>query len=277
MIAALITVLIWGVTFVSTKVLLATFTPVEILFIRFLIGAAVLFLLSPHVLKTKGWCEEKYFIAAGASGIFLYYFLENASLIWTSASNTGVIVSTAPFFTALFSKERKSKYFFLGFASALIGITMMSFGSLEVSSSGLLGDMLSLLAAAVWGIYAVISKKISSFGYPEIQSTRRSFLYGLLFMIIPLLFWNGVGTERSVFEIENILNLLFLGAVASALCFVLWNVAVRKIGAVRTSVFIYLIPVITVVSSAIFLGERITIISGAGTILTLLGLFLSSK
>ncbi len=58
MIAALITVLIWGVTFVSTKVLLATFTPVEILFIRFLIGAAVLFLLSPHVLKTKGWCEE---------------------------------------------------------------------------------------------------------------------------------------------------------------------------------------------------------------------------
>ena len=108
--AAAITVAIWGLTFVFTKSLLDIFTPVEILFIRFLIGAAVLFLLSPHVLKTKGWREEKYFIAAGASGIFLYYFLENASLIWTSASNTGVIVSTAPFFTALFSKERMSAF-----------------------------------------------------------------------------------------------------------------------------------------------------------------------
>lgn len=276
-IAAITTVLIWGVTFVSTKVLLVTFSPVEILFIRFALGTIALFLISPHILRTKGWKEEKYFLAAGLSGIFLYYFLENISLVWTSASNTGVIVSTAPFFTALFSKEKKTKWFFVGFAAALFGIILMSLGSIEISEEGLLGDMLSLLAAIVWGIYAIISKKISTFGYSEIQTTRRSFLYGLIFIAVTLLFWNEAGEERNLFTAANIGNLLFLGIIASALCFVLWNVAVKQIGAVKTSVFIYLVPVITVISSAIFLGETITIASGTGTLLTLLGLFLSSK
>ncbi len=276
-IAAITTVLIWGVTFVSTKVLLVTLSPVEILFIRFALGTIALFLISPHILRTKGWKEEKYFLAAGLSGIFLYYFLENISLVWTSASNTGVIVSTAPFFTALFSKEKKTKWFFVGFAAALFGIILMSLGSIEISEEGLLGDMLSLLAAIVWGIYAIISKKISTFGYSEIQTTRRSFLYGLIFIAVTLLFWNEAGEERNLFTAANIGNLLFLGIIASALCFVLWNVAVKQIGAVKTSVFIYLVPVITVISSAIFLGETITIASGTGTLLTLLGLFLSSK
>ena len=276
-IVALITVIIWGLTFVSTKVLLTAFTPVEILFARFFIGAIALFIAMPKRLQAKGWCEEKYFIAAGASGVFLYYFLENASMLWTNASNAGVIVSTAPFFTALFSREKKTKWFFVGFAAAMAGIAMISFGSLEVTGEGILGDFLALAAAAVWGIYAVITKKISTFGYPEVQTARRSFLYGLAFMIIPLVFWNGWGTERDVFTAQNILNLLFLGIAASALCFVFWSIAVRKLGAIRTSIFIYLTPVITVIASAILIGEAITPLSGAGTLLALAGLVLSEK
>ena len=276
-IVALITVIIWGLTFVSTKVLLTAFTPVEILFARFFIGAIALFIAMPKRLQAKGCCEEKYFIAAGASGVFLYYFLENASMLWTNASNAGVIVSTAPFFTALFSREKKTKWFFVGFAAAMAGIAMISFGSLEVTGEGILGDFLALAAAAVWGIYAVLTKKISTFGYPEVQTARRSFLYGLAFMIIPLVFWNGWGTERDVFTAQNILNLLFLGIAASALCFVFWSIAVRKLGAIRTSIFIYLTPVITVIASAILIGEAITPLSGAGTLLALAGLVLSEK
>ena len=276
-IVALITVIIWGLTFVSTKVLLTAFTPVEILFARFFIGAIALFIAMPKRLQAKGCCEEKYFIAAGASGVFLYYFLENASMLWTNASNAGVIVSTAPFFTALFSREKKTKWFFVGFAAAMAGIAMLSFGSLEVTGEGILGDFLALAAAAVWGIYAVLTKKISTFGYPEVQTARRSFLYGLAFMIIPLVFWNGWGTERDVFTAQNILNLLFLGIAASALCFVFWSIAVRKLGAIRTSIFIYLTPVITVIASAILIGEAITPLSGAGTLLALAGLVLSEK
>lgn len=274
-IAASVTVAIWGLTFVFTKSLLASFTPVEILFIRFLLGTAALAIAMPKRLRTKGWQEEKYLIAAGLTGIFLYYFLENASMLWTSASNAGVIVSTAPFFTALLSREKKTGSFFLGFAVAITGIAMISLSSLDFSADSLKGDILALAAAFVWAFYAVATKKIAGFGYSPLLTVRRSFIYGMAFMIIPLLLWNSIGMERDVLSLWNTIGLSFLGFAASALCFVLWNIAVEKLGPVKTSIFIYLVPVITVAASAIFLGEPVTPMSIAGTLLTLFGLFLS--
>ena len=73
----------------------------------------------------------------------------------------------------------------------------------------------------------------------------------------------------------NLLNLLFLGLGASALCFVTWNSAVRLLGAVRTSVYIYLTPVITIVASVLILHEPFTWMTGIGTVLTQAGLVLS--
>lgn len=73
----------------------------------------------------------------------------------------------------------------------------------------------------------------------------------------------------------NLLNLLFLGLGASALCFVTWNSAVRLLGAVRTSVYIYLTPVITIVASVLILHEPFAWMTGIGTVLTLAGLVLS--
>ncbi len=276
-IASSVTVLIWGLTFISTKILLGTFTPVEILFIRFAVGTLVLFAAVPRAFHTKGWDEEKWFMLAGLTGIFLYYFLENASMLWTSASNAGVIVSTAPFFTALLSRERKNRWFFIGFAAAMTGIAMMSLSGLTLSLSSLAGDLLALGAAFVWALYAVVTKKISTFGYSSLLTARRSFLYGLLFITVPLIFWNGYGEKREILTLTNTVNLLFLGAFASALCFVLWSAAVRLLGAVRTSVFIYLVPAVTVLASALILGEEITLMSGAGTLITLLGLVLSGR
>lgn len=114
-----------------------------------------------------------------------------------------------------------------------------------------------------------------SYGYNTIQSTRRVFAYGLVFMI-PALFVFGFDVELQQFsDPTNIFNILYLGAGASALCFVTWNVAVKILGAVKTSIYIYMVPVITVVTSVIILGEKITLISGTGTILTLLGLIIS--
>ena len=70
-------------------------------------------------------------------------------------------------------------------------------------------------------------------------------------------------------------NLIFLGLGASALCFVTWNMAVKVLGAVKTSIYIYLVPVITVVTSTLILNEKVTVMSGIGTVLALIGLFLS--
>ena len=101
--AAFVTIFIWGTTFISTKVLLKSFSPIEILFIRFLIGYATLWLVYPHQLKPAEKKQELCFAAAGLCGVTLYYLMENMALTYTLASNVGVIISIAPFFTAIFS------------------------------------------------------------------------------------------------------------------------------------------------------------------------------
>ena len=97
--AALFTIIIWGTTFISTKVLLTDFKPVEILFFRFVMGFAALFLVCPHRMKGVERKQELTFVLAGLCGICLYYLLENIALTYTMASNVGVIISVAPFFT----------------------------------------------------------------------------------------------------------------------------------------------------------------------------------
>ena len=100
---SVLTILIWGTTFISTKVLLRAFSPVEILVFRFLLGTIALCIACPHRLKVTDRKQEKYFIGAGICGVTLYFLLENIALTYTLASNVGIIISVAPFFTALFA------------------------------------------------------------------------------------------------------------------------------------------------------------------------------
>lgn len=276
---AFVTILIWGMTFISTKVLLRTFTPIEILFTRFAIGFAVLFFFYPNRLKFSDRRQELLFASAGVSGITLYYLLENIALTMTSASNVGLIVTVAPFFTALLSavflkSEKPRLQFYIGFIAALAGVALISFSdsTLELNPTG---DLLAILAAFAWAVYSILTRKIGDLGCNIIQSTRRIFFYGLLLMV-PLLFVMDFDLDMAQFaSMASLGNLLFLGLCASALCFVTWNSAVGLLGAVKTSVYIYLVPVVTVTASVLFLNEPLTPELLAGASLTLAGLWLS--
>ena len=160
--AALFTILIWGTTFISTKVLLVEFKPVEILFLRFVIGYLALVFVCPRRLKGTSRRQEGIFALAGLCGICLYYLLENIALNLTMASNVGVIISVAPFFTAVLShlipdkarrdgcpKEKLSVNFLIGFAVAMMGIVMISFNGSKLEFNPV-GDVLAVLAAFVW-------------------------------------------------------------------------------------------------------------------------------
>lgn len=188
--------------------------------------------------------QEFAFAAAGLCGVCLYYLLENIALTYTMASNVGMIISVAPFFTALLSHlflhqdEKLRPGFFLGFAVAMAGIILISFNGSSLQF-GPTGDLLTLLAAFLWACY-----------YFQWDLTR---------------FANPV----------YLLNILFLGLGASALCFVTWNFAVKRLGAVRTSIYIYMVPVITLIASVLILHEPFTWMTGVGMFLTLAGLLLS--
>ena len=280
--AAVFTIIIWGTTFISTKILLEGFLPVEILFFRFVIGYTALLLLYPKKLKVTNRKHEPVFVFAGLCGICLYYLLENIALTFTFASNVGVIMSTAPFFTAILShlffisEEKLRLRFFIGFVCAMVGIIFISYNGMKFTLDPL-GDFLALSAALVWACYSLLVRKISKMGYPVFLSTRRTFFYGLIFMI-PAAWFSDFRLDLFRFTHSIYLfNMIFLGLGASAFCFVTWNFAVRELGTVKTSVYIYLVPVITVFTSALVLKERLTALMGIGEALTLAGLILSEQ
>ena len=238
------TVFIWGITFVSTKILLASFTPAEILFIRFSLGFAALFIIYPKFAPIYSIKNELLFVLAGFFGIFLYLILENTALSYTLASNVGLLVSISPFISALlayiFLKDEKLKpLFFVGIVLALFGVSMIIFNGTIVLELNPAGDILALLAAASWAVYSLFVKKISFLNIHPIQSTRKIFFYGLCFTL-PYLLWTGISVDIESFLVpKNILNLMFLGFGASALCFVTWSQAVRLLGTVKTSIYIF--------------------------------------
>ena len=261
--AALFTILIWGTTFISTKILLADFEPIEILFFRFVMGYIALLAVYPHRLKKLSRQQEITFVAAGFCGVCLYYLLENIALTYTMASNVGVIISVAPFITAILAhlfikaEEKLQINFFIGFIVAIAGIILISFNGSQLKLNPV-GDILAFAAAFTWACYSILTKKIGSFGLSVILTTRRTFFYDILFMI-PALSLSDFQSDMSRFtDITNLLNILYLGIGASALCFVTWNYAVKILGAVKTSIYIYMVPVITVITSVLILRETVS-------------------
>jgi len=280
--AAGFTILLWGTTFISTKVLLVDFTPIEILFIRFVMGYLALFAACPRLLKLSDKKQEWLFVGAGITGVTLYYLMENIALTFTMASNVGVIVSVSPFFTTLAScvflkEKRPGPRFFVGLVFAMAGICLLSFGGGGRVEFNPAGDILAVGAAVVWAFYSVLTKKIAALGHSTVATTRHIFFYGLLFMTLALPF---MGFEVGMAEVTkpvNLFNLLFLGLGASAMCFVTWNLALKYIGPIRSSVYIYGVPVITTVCSALILKEPVGPAHAAGIALTITGLMLSQE
>lgn len=315
---AAISVFIWGITFVSTKYLLLSFSSYEILVLRFLLAYAGLWALRPGLLRLSDKKREIYFLLAGFSGVTSYQFMENMAIAYTSASNVSIIVSICPIFTAiflqLFLKERHlTMYFNVGFLLAIFGVALVSFNGVVEFHMNPKGDVLAFCAALCWGVYSVCVSKINALRLDSIQATRRIFFWAVIFMLPIGIFsltrfcgvdasavgttavgTSAVGTTADAQILENIrlifdktvnfrrfsnplnlLNLAFLGLGASAFCFVAWNVACEKLGTVRATVGIYLIPVVTIVFAFFALGEKISLMGAVGAVLTIAGLFVS--
>lgn len=278
-ILAIVTIFFWGTTFVSTKVLLRSFNPLEILFFRFIIGYLALVIAYPYRMKIKDRKQEIIFALAGLTGVNLYFLFENIALTYTTASNVGVLVSVAPFFTGIATKlvykdTKLHHNFFIGFLLSIVGLSIISFNGAKLELNPL-GDILAIGAAALWAVYSLFITKINYYGYPVIQSTRRIFLYAIVFMIplMPIMDFQ-LGLYRFADPL-NIFNIIFLGLGASAICFATWNHALKILGTIVTSNYIYLVPIISLIFSSIILNERLTPLVILGTLFTLSGLVVS--
>jgi len=278
---ALFTAFIWGVTFVSTKLLLATYTPLAIMMLRFSLAYIGLWLIHPKFYGFKNLKEESIFFFAGLTGVSGYFYLENSALIYTSVSNTGLILSAAPLFVAivthLFTHDEKFHLnLLLGFLLAMVGVALVIFNGQVYLKVNPWGDFLAILSALIWAFYSLMIKKMNQ-SYSPVYLTRRTFFYGILIGIVMITVIEG-GLDITKITLHlNWMHILFLGLLASATCYVLWNAAIRRIGAVKTSNYIYLMPVFTMIASAIVLKEKITVLMIVGCLFILFGVYTSER
>lgn len=261
---------VWGATFISTKVLLEYLSPLQILFSRFLLGYIALWCLYPHRSPKYGRKAQLLFALAGFLGTFLYFLMENVALQHTTASNVGVLVSLAPLFTAAVSKLENPKLtlslqFFVGAVLSFVGVLLIVFGDNMSLVINPLGDTLALGAAFVWALYSIVLNKLSVYKAPILVSTRTIFGYGLIFIVAGVLYADDFPGSEILLKTEVWSNLIFLGFIACAARYSMWTMAVETIGPDRTALYLYLEPVICLVCSYLILGENLTAWSAAGT------------
>ncbi len=279
---AVFTIAIWGVTFVNTKVLLQHgLQPMEIFLLRFIVAYLCIWTISPKRVRSLSWKDEALFLLLGALGGTVYFVAENTAIGITYVNNVSFIVCTAPLITTLlailFMKSVKATAaLILGSVIALVGVGVVIYNGHFVLRLNRLGDMLCLVAAFSWAIYSLLIKNVSS-RYEATFITRKVFFYGIL-TVLPLFAfkpWRFPMTHLSQPAVW--MNLLFLSIVASFLCFLWWNVAVKKIGAIPTSNYVYLNPITTMVASAMFLQEPMTLMAYTGSALILMGVFIANR
>lgn len=279
---AILTVTIWGTTFVATKVLISHgLTPAGIFCYRFTLAYACIWFISPKILFARSLKDELLLIAAGLSGGSLYFIAENTALGITLASNVSLIICTTPILAAflsflLFRKEKLKHNLIYGSVIALAGVILVVFNGSFLLKISPIGDMLTLAAALMWAFYCLILKQLDT-RYPTIFITRKVFFYGVL-TILP--FFSIQPQEMFPAQLLQpvvIFNLLFLGIIASMLCYIMWNTAVKELGALRVSNYIYIIPLVTLLTSRIVIHESITLIALTGSILILCGVYLAEK
>lgn len=282
---AIFAVLVWGASFIATKVALQDVSPVTIVWLRFAMGV-ILLGMAVAIRGQFAWPERSewgYFALLGFLGITFHQWLQSNGLITAQASTTAWIVSTTPVFMAvlgwLWLKERLGTLKIVGIALAAIGVLLVvtrgDLASAVRGHLGTVGDFLILLSAPNWAIFSVLSRR----GLKTHPAARMMFfVMSLGWLFTSLLFFSGPGfSEISRLTFPGWLAILFLGLFCSGLAYIAWYDALQALPVAQTGVFLYLEPLVAVLVAAVILGEPATWASLSGGAVILLGVWLVNR
>lgn len=269
---------IWGTTFVATKSMLERIPPLTLASIRFAIAVLVLLLL-------LAWLDRRPILnrttaVMGLVGVLAVYACQNLGLIYTDAANGALIHGGIPIFTVLVAApalgEHLSGRRLLGVSLSLLGVAAVVLrGSVAGLGLSAIGDGLVLLSALGLAVYLVLGRRAYE-GDSSLELVSGVAIFGLVFLMPPSaveLGLRGMGRPTAV----DLLGLLYLGAVASALAFVLWAFGLRQLEAGQAAIFANLNPLVGVVAAAVVLGEPVTWVQIAGGGLVLIGVWLVTR
>ncbi|MDE6717223.1 MAG: DMT family transporter [Muribaculaceae bacterium] len=282
---ALVTVIAWGSSFLSTKILMEDggFTPVEMYVYRFAAAYILLLLLTFRKIMSASWRDELTLAICGVCAGSLYFITENYALRLTTTGNVSLLASISPIFTtflvAILFKQRIKAGVIIGSMVAFAGVGCIIFShgaSMELHPEG---DLLAITAALCWAIYTVAIKRIIPL-YTSLFITRKLFFYGVI-TALPLLFIQKepyhLGLIFDIAQPQYMLNFLFLVVMCSMAAYLIWNEAMKVLGPVTANNYLYMQPLVTMIAAYFFLGENIYLLGYIGCVLIIGGLIISDK
>lgn len=280
---AFVTVAIWGTTFVSTKVLMLNgLSPAQIFTLRFSIAYVLMLTFNHRRLLADSWKDEVKMALLGITGGSLYFLSENEAMNFTTTTNTSLIVCSCPLFATLLVRlvyrdsNRINIVQLLGSLLAFVGMVIVVLNGRFVLHLSPVGDALAFTACVCWAIYSLLMKSVSG-DYSAAFITRKVFFYGVL-TIIPYYFIIPGFPSWEVFARPQVIgNLLFLGCLASMICFLTWNWCIAKLGAVKATNWVYFNPITTMIFASWVLDEEITPYFLMGAACILAGMYVADK
>lgn len=284
---ALITVAIWGGTFVSTKLLLmAGLTAAQIFVLRFIIAYILLMAMSlmgsgNRQWFCRTWRDELLMAALGITGGSLYFMAENTALNYTTTTNTSLIVCSCPLAAAIligmvYRSQRMNRQQLTGALMAVAGVAAVILNGHFVLHLSPLGDALALVACLCWAAYSLLMIPANR-NYSALFITRKVFFYGLLTILPYFIVHPTMPTMPLLLRPDVAANLLFLSCVASLGCYLAWTWVMDRLGAVVATNYVYLNPLFTIVFAWLILSERITPWFIVGTALIVTGMYLADR
>jgi drug/metabolite transporter (DMT)-like permease len=274
----LFTSFLWGGNFVVGKTLVDHASPVTLTTLRWVI--AVIFLIPIVLWKEKSLSVSRKailpLILMGITGVVLFNLFQFLALDFTSATNVGLISTlnmfSIAFFSFLFLKEKINALQLGSMLISFVGVLLvLSKGHFEMlfSIGFNKGDLLMVAAVCVWGLYSIVSKWAMKYTTP-LLATLYSGIFGVI-VLIPLNVQDFTITNLNASFVQSI---LYTGVVSTVLCMLLWNIGVQKIGATTSGMFLNFNPIFTAIIAFMWLGERLTLIQGVGSVIVIVGCFL---
>ena len=277
---ALLTVLVWGATYVASDYLLESYSALQILLLRFLLAYLVLWILKPRMLRITSLKSELSMLALALSGVLAYYFLEARAIVYGGPTNTSILVSTVPMWTLLLlcltTKQTIHLRHLLGFLVAIAGVVLVVYNGAAITFTMNTAALACALGACFcWGIYSLL---INGFQKTDsILLTRRMLFYTLIFMVPLTLFLDGVPSLKPIWNIPGALSLVLLGVFGSGVCYAWWKASIDRIGVVVTTNYIYLNPFVTMAVAVLMGREPLSLLGVVGAVLILIGILISNK
>lgn len=275
-ILVIIAMLVWGASFIWTKIALEHYQVYTIVFIRLLISTILLFpiLFAMKKIKIPQKNEWILFILLALFEPFLYYMGEANGLRYVSPSMASIIIAIIPLFTPLvafvFLKEKISYIHIIGILVSILGIFIMVIDAdfnLQISIKGLLLLFLSIFAA---NGYSVMINKI-----PDRHSIFNIIFWQNLigaFMFLPLmLIFTPEDLTMSKFNMEALLAICQLGIFASTIAFLFYMYGLKFMPITKINVFTNLIPIFTFLIAFFFFNESIDIKKVIGICIVIAG------